>query len=274
MTNSWRHTKCLTVTPHPHVHQWSKIYTWRLPLRIIYRTQRIFQPISDSQAVTCVSNSSWHPSKGFKTEPSQHETNRLMLERRHTPVTLLERDLDAQDSLRQWILDSLSILDSSWADDPYSRRSTAGYVFILNNGPISWSSRRQATVSTSTCEAEYFAQTETACEAVWIRGLLGELGILETTLEEGCPKTISPHTTIFADNQGAVKLTENPEYHRKTKHIPIRDHKKRELVAEGVVHFEWIPTWRGGCGRSYQAPRHLQVQGVRWNIGNGLAIAL
>ena len=132
--------------------------------------------------------------------------------------------------------------DSSWADDLYSRRSTAGYVFILNNGPISWSSRRQATVSTSTCEAEYIAQAETACEAVWIRGLLGELGILETVIEEGYPKTISPPTTIFADNQGAVKLTENPEYHRKTKHIPIKYHKTRELVAEGTVHFEWIPT--------------------------------
>ena len=131
---------------------------------------------------------------------------------------------------------------SSWADDLYSRRSTAGYIFILNNGPISWSSRKQATVSTSTCEAEYIAQAETACEAVWIQGLLGELGILETVIEEGYPKTISPPTTIFADNQGAVKLTENPEYHRKTKHIPIKYHKTRELVAEGTVHFEWIPT--------------------------------
>lgn len=58
--------------------------------------------------------------------------------------------------------------DSSWADDLYSRRSTAGYVFVLNNDPISWSSKRQATVSTSTCEAEYILQTETACEAVWM----------------------------------------------------------------------------------------------------------
>ena len=132
--------------------------------------------------------------------------------------------------------------DSSWADDLYNRRSTAGYVFILNGGPVSWSSRRQATVSTSTCEAEYIAQAETACEAVWLRGLLGELGILDIVLEDGYPKTISPPTTIFADNQGAIKLTENPEYHRKTKHIPIKYHKTRELVEAGVVRFEWIPT--------------------------------
>ena len=44
--------------------------------------------------------------------------------------------------------------DSSWADDIYNRRSTAEYVFLLNNGPIFWTSRKQPTVSTSTCKAE------------------------------------------------------------------------------------------------------------------------
>ena len=71
---------------------------------------------------------------------------------------------------------------------------------------------------------------------------MAELGILETVIEESYPKTVSPPTNIFADNQGAVKLTENPEYYRKTKHIPIKYHKTRELAAEGIVYFEWIPT--------------------------------
>lgn len=90
--------------------------------------------------------------------------------------------------------------DSFWADDLYSCQSTAGYVFMLNNGPISWSSRRQATVFTSTCKVEYIAQTETACETVWIRGVLEQLGILEIVMEKGYLKTISPPITIFADN--------------------------------------------------------------------------
>ena len=132
--------------------------------------------------------------------------------------------------------------DSSWADDLYNRRPTAGYIFILPGGPNSWSSRRQSTVSTSTCEAEYIAQAETAFEAVWLRGLFGELEILDTTLKDGYPKTVLPPTTIFADNQGAIKRTENPEYHWKTKHIPIKYHKTRELVQDEVVQFERIPT--------------------------------
>lgn len=103
--------------------------------------------------------------------------------------------------------------DSSWTNDIFDRKSTAGYLFILNGGPISWASRKQPTVSTSTCEAEYIAQTEAACEAVWIRGLLGELGVLRPLEEESFLKTIAPPTVIFADNQGAIKLTSNPEYH-------------------------------------------------------------
>lgn len=132
--------------------------------------------------------------------------------------------------------------DSSWADDISDRRSTAGYIFMLNNGPISWASRKQPTVSTSTCEAEYIAQYEAACEAVWLRGLLGEIGVYKTVNEDGYPRTIAPPTLIHADNQGAIKLTENPEYHRKTKHIPIKYHKTRELVDDGTIQFKWIPT--------------------------------
>lgn len=80
----------------------------------------------------------------------------------------------------------------------YSRRSTAGYVFLLNNGPISWTSRKQPTVSTSTCEAEYIAQPEAACEAVWLRGLLGEIGVLEAVLEEGYPRTVAQITKALS----------------------------------------------------------------------------
>ena len=111
---------------------------------------------------------------------------------------------------------SVAWCDISWTDDIYTRKSTVGYVFILNNSPVIWSCRKQLTVSTSKCEAEYLAKSKTACEALWIRGLLKELKIL---LENASP------TVIHVDNQGAIKLAENSEYHRKTKHIPIKYHK-------------------------------------------------
>lgn len=60
--------------------------------------------------------------------------------------------------------------------------------------------------------------------------------------EDGFLKTVAPPTIIFADNQGAIKLTSNPGYHRKTKHIPIKYHKSRKLVKNGSINFEWVPT--------------------------------
>lgn len=113
---------------------------------------------------------------------------------------------------------TLSRLDTPTAAGPM-------IYLIENRPPDTFSSSTEdrslgqaVTVSTSKCEAEYIAQTEAACEAVWIRGLLGELGVLRILEEESFLKTIAPPTVIFADNQGAIELISNPEYHRKTKH--------------------------------------------------------
>lgn len=111
-------------------------------------------------------------------------------------------------------------------------------MFIFNKEPISWYNQRQAIVFTSIYEAKYIAQAKSVYKAVWIRGLLGKFGILTIVIKDGYLKTISLPTTIFANNQGVVKLIKNPEYYYKTKHIPIKYHKIRKLVAEGVVHFE------------------------------------
>lgn len=55
--------------------------------------------------------------------------------------------------------DLIDYTDSDWAGDTATRRSTSGYVFNVESGAISWSSKRQATVALSTCEAEYIDQT-------------------------------------------------------------------------------------------------------------------
>ena len=63
--------------------------------------------------------------------------------------------------------------NSNWEGDSFDRQSTAGYVFQLGSGPISWSSKRGKTLSLSSCEAEYRAVKE----AVWLRHVLTELGL-------------------------------------------------------------------------------------------------
>jgi transposase InsO family protein len=121
--------------------------------------------------------------------------------------------------------------DSDWAGDLDDSRSTAGYVFLLAGGAISWASRKQTSVALSSTEAEYMAQKNAATEGIWLRGLLEEL-----TLRDNAP------TTIWADNQGAIDLVENPVHHRRTKHISIQYHYTRECVANGEIELVYVPT--------------------------------
>jgi hypothetical protein len=71
--------------------------------------------------------------------------------------------------------------DSDWAEDRDTYRSTTGFIFTLNGGSVSWCSRRQKTVASSSCQAEYMAANETAKEAIWIHNLQDELGLSPPT---------------------------------------------------------------------------------------------
>ena len=122
--------------------------------------------------------------------------------------------------------------DADWAGDIETRRSTSGYVFTLNDGCISWRSKKQRTVALSSTEAEYMALSEATQEAVWLKSFMCELG------EHSTDEPIKIHE----DNQGAIALAKNPEFHKRTKHIDIRYHFVREKVEDGQVVLEYCPT--------------------------------
>lgn len=85
----------------------------------------------------------------------------------------------------------------------------------------------------STTEAEYMAVSEVAKQAIWIRHFLYSLG-------RGF-KTAGP-TLIYEDNQGAIKLADNPVDHPKTKHIAVRFHAIRDHIDAGEIKLEYLPT--------------------------------
>ena len=70
--------------------------------------------------------------------------------------------------------------DADWAGDVETRRSTSGYAFMMNNGCISWRSKKQRTVALSSTEAEYMALTEAVQEAFWLKAFLCELGEMKS----------------------------------------------------------------------------------------------
>lgn len=121
--------------------------------------------------------------------------------------------------------------DSDYAGDQIQRKSTGGFAFFLGNSLISWSSQKQPLVALSSTEAEYVALGTAARETVWLRRFLEELGFPQQT-----------PTPIYVDNQSAIKLAKNPEFHKRTKHIQVRYHYTRELVEEGIIELRYIPT--------------------------------
>lgn len=121
--------------------------------------------------------------------------------------------------------------DSDYARDVDTRRSTTGYVFMLNNGVITWKSYLQKTVAISTAEAEYMAASDGVKEAVWLRQLLTDI-----EYDQG------NSTPLFIDNQSAILLTKNAEFHQRTKHIDVRCHFIRERVKKGDILPMYIST--------------------------------
>jgi hypothetical protein len=109
--------------------------------------------------------------------------------------------------------------DSDWAGDVDSRRSTSGYIFLLAGSAISWKSRLQPITACSSTEAEYIALSEATKQAVWLRNLLGELGVLQ-----------NGPTIIYEDNQGCISISQNRRSDKRTKHIDIRFHYTRDQI--------------------------------------------
>ena len=121
-------------------------------------------------------------------------------------------------------------VDADYAGDLDNRRSTTGYVFTVAGGPICWKSMIQSIVALSTTESEYMAAAEAAKEALWLTGLVRELGV-----QQGGVK-------LLCDSQSAIYLAKNQVYHARTKHIDVRFHKIRELIASGEIQLEKVHT--------------------------------
>ncbi|XP_021980689.1 uncharacterized mitochondrial protein AtMg00810-like [Helianthus annuus] len=120
--------------------------------------------------------------------------------------------------------------DADWGGCPDSRRSTSGYCVFLGDNIVSWSSKRQATISRSSAEAEYRGVANAVAETSWLRNLLTELHV-----------PTRKATIVYCDNISAVYLSENPVLHQRTKHVELDIVFVREKVRIGAVRVLHIP---------------------------------
>jgi hypothetical protein len=119
--------------------------------------------------------------------------------------------------------------DASYASMP-DRKSTSGYLFIMNNGAITWRSKRQPVVATSSMEAEYIALASAAKEALWIRKIAMELHQQEEKM------------VIMEDNQACIKFARDAIHNDRTKHIDVRYFFVRDRVEKNQLQLLYCPT--------------------------------
>lgn len=141
---------------------------------------------------------------------------------RGSPALKLNYSRDSELKLEGFV-------DASYANH-FKYASTSGYIMTLGGSAISWNSKRQPTVALSAAEAEYIAATDAGKECIWWKSFLKPFKLAQETI------------TIHEDNQAAIALSKNPQFHDRTKHIQVKYHWIREKVANGTFKLTYIST--------------------------------
>nr|GEW99617.1 NBS-containing resistance-like protein [Tanacetum cinerariifolium] len=162
-------------------------------------------------------------------EKSNKNVNGLFLSQKQYAIELLARAHMTNCNSSRTQVDTDSKLGPEGC--PLTRRSTSGYCIFLGDNLLSWSSKRQQTISRSSAEAEYRGVANVVAETAWLRNLLRELH-----------SPLSVATLVYCDNVSAIYMSANPVQHQRTKHIEIDIHFVRDLVTAGQVRVLHMPS--------------------------------
>ncbi|KAK6151159.1 hypothetical protein DH2020_016091 [Rehmannia glutinosa] len=119
--------------------------------------------------------------------------------------------------------------DADWANDPTDRKSITVFCVFLGDSLISWKSKKQDVVSRSFTECEYRAMATTACEIVWLRWLLADMGVF-----------LDRPTPLHCENKSAIQIIRNTVFHERTKHIEIDCHIIRHYYQTGIITLPFV----------------------------------
>ncbi|KAJ9546421.1 hypothetical protein OSB04_018964 [Centaurea solstitialis] len=152
-----------------------------------------------------------------------------------TAVKQIFRYLKGTPNLGLWYskdsgFDLTAYSDSDFAGCKIDRKSTTGGCHLLGGKLVSWTSKKQNSVSTSTAEVEYVAAGICCAQVLWLRNQLQDYDIQLSKIP------------IYCDNTSTIAIANNPVLHSKTKHIEVRYHFIRDHVMNGDIELHFVPT--------------------------------
>lgn len=138
--------------------------------------------------------------------------------------------------------------DFGGSDD---RKSTSGFIAQVNNAPIAWYSRKQSIVMLSTMEAEYVGLASAVQEGLFIKQLFDSIKMCDVELK------------VYVDNQSCIQYCMNERSPRRnTKHIDIKFHFVKDLVAKEIVKLDYVQTGKNAadiCTKALMKIKHQEM---------------
>lgn len=121
--------------------------------------------------------------------------------------------------------------DSDWAEDRNDRKLNSGIICMFKGAAVSWKSKKQTIVATSSAEAEYVALSQTVKELIWLKRLAECFGIKDK-------KALK----VFSDSQSAIAMITKPKLGNRSKHIDTKYHHVKDAVSRSVIQLEYVPS--------------------------------
>ncbi|WVZ70529.1 hypothetical protein U9M48_019189 [Paspalum notatum var. saurae] len=147
---------------------------------------------------------------------------------RHLGLLTVKRYLKFTPELGLWYSSGSSLSLRGFSDADHAgcridRISTSGTCQLLGTSLVSWSSRKEASVSLSTTEAEYIAAASCCSQLLWMKATLSDFGLRFGKIP------------LLVDSTSAISVAKNPVLHSRTKHIDVRFHFLRDHYVKGDI---------------------------------------
>ncbi|CAM8903498.1 unnamed protein product [Rhodiola kirilowii] len=123
--------------------------------------------------------------------------------------------------------------DASWITNLEDHSSTSGWVFLLGGGAISWASKKQTCITSSTMESKFIALAAAGKEVEWLRNLVHEIPLW--------PKSVAS-ISIHCDSKATLAKAYSQMYNGKSRHLGIRHSAVRERITHGVISIDYVRT--------------------------------